>query len=247
VSALSRTEARSRRSAHARLASIACAAVLAASCTREQPDAEATGEAPPSATREQEQAPPPLLELRADASTPRALLESLLVAAQRTRLAQARSAQLSWNTVADLLQSVGGDSPYLERLREGCPEILDVAAFAALEWTWLDERALPPSAEGAERRQLLFTLQAYGIAIETPFPRGGPLEVALRLPLWILRRCVPPGAPHPVRPRFTECVRGTARPRTWLLAIEVQATAAGWRFAGDTIWIEGLLLVTDVS
>jgi hypothetical protein len=191
--------------------------------------------------------PAPLLRYAVDTSTPLTLLESLLTAAKRAREAQARSARVSWNTVAELLDRVSGDSPYAERLRRACPRLDDTAPFAALRWTVLGERALPPGAEGAERRRLFFVLQGYGIAMETPFPIGVLPRAALRLPVWVLRQLVPSGAPHPVRPRFGECVRGAARPRTWLLAVEVQRTPDGWRFAGDTIWIEGLLLSTEVA
>ncbi|MBL8899741.1 MAG: hypothetical protein JNM84_19070 [Planctomycetes bacterium] len=222
----------------------ACAAVLLASCERESAAPAVASSAVSAPT---ETLPPPLLELRADSATPRALIESLLVAARETRRAQALSAQRSWNTVADLLQRIGGDSPYLAELRAGCPRLDDVEAFGALSWTWLGERELPRAANGEERRRALIVLSGYGIALATPFPKGAALQRALRFPLWVLRRIALPGPPHPVRPRLTECVRGGARPRHWFLAVDLQRTERGWRFDGETRWIEGLLLVTDVS
>ncbi|MBK9385156.1 MAG: hypothetical protein IPN34_10115 [Planctomycetes bacterium] len=236
-----RTEPRGARV----LALAAGLAALLASCAREAAEP-ASGPAIAQA-QEQEAAPPKLLELRADSSEPRALIESLLVAAHQTRRAQARSAQLSWNTVAELLQRLGGDSPYLAQLRAGCPRLEEVEAYGALRWTILGERELARAENGEERRKVLFVLSGYGLAFETPFPRGAPLRRALLLPLWVLRRVILPGPQHPVRPRITECVRGGARPRHWFLSADVQRTEKGWRITGDTIWIQGLLLVTDVA
>jgi hypothetical protein len=235
-----RTESRGARL----LALATCGAVLLASCAREADEPAPGAEV---AEAQVEAAPPQLLELRADSSTPRALIESLLGAARATRRAQALSAQLSWNTVADLLQRVGGDSPYLAQLRAGCPRLEQVEAYGALSWTVLGERELPRAPNGEERRQVHFVLSGYGLALETPFPRGPAFRRALLLPLWVLRRVILPGPPHPVRPRFTECVRGGARPRHWFLVVDVQRTEKGWRITGDTIWIQGLLLVTDTA
>lgn len=230
------------RSAHA--LGLVAAWFLCTGCGDREP-AQANAEPKTTAVNNAVRAERPPVQV--DRSTPRALLDSLLSTARKTRLDQARSALRSWNTVADFVKLVNQGSAYDQRLLEACPHLDSTEAFGALEWTWLGARDLPPSAEGAERQLITFRLAAYGISIPTRWTYGTPFEMTVRLPYWLFRHFFPAGATHPVRPRFLECVNGTAKPRMWLLSVEVQNTPEGWLFSGDTMWIEGLLLATEIS
>src|SRR5688572_223588 len=97
------------RSELGRAALIGLMACAAAGCPSGEAGSASAGASEPAAAHAEEH--PTLLDLRIDRSSPRGLLESLLEAAQRTRRAQALSAQISWNTVADMLARAGGERP----------------------------------------------------------------------------------------------------------------------------------------